>query len=179
MDDHTDSTNETQEQSPRQKYYVYFFGQILGDYVKIGMTADVKARLNQLQTGNPHRLVVLRVIELTDAQAARDLEALFHRRYKLLQYHTYGEWYGVNPIALLMDVNFAIELGMLLGDAPVHDVPGTTLGEQGLWWDWFDEQPLYAREEWRNSYRSAAEFERMITEHRQSAANDEEGDKDE
>jgi len=161
MDDHTDSPNESQEQITSQKFYVYFFGQEKDDYVKIGMTSDVKKRLAQLQTGNPQRLVIIRLLEFDDIETAREVEALFQERYKKLGFGAYGEWYAVSPGALLMDVNFAIHLGYLLGEAPIHDVPGANLDIQGRWISGFDDQPLYAS--WRPiKYVSAGKLEELF-----------------
>lgn len=161
MDDHTDSPNESQEQITSQKFYVYFFGQEKDDYVKIGMTSDVKKRLAQLQTGNPQRLVIIRLLEFDDIETAREVEALFQERYKKLGLGAYGEWYAVNPAALLMDVNFAIHLGNLLGESAIHDVPGTDLTSQRRWFSEFDDQPLYAS--WRPiKYVNAGELEELF-----------------
>lgn len=162
MLDHTDSPSASQKQVSPQKFYVYFFGQESDNYVKIGMTSGVKKRLAQLQTGNPQRLVVLRLLEFGDIETAREAEVLFQERYKKLGFGAHGEWYAVNPAALLMDVNFAIHLGNLLAESAIHDVPGTDVTSQGRWLSDFDDQPLYAS--WRPiKYGSAGEIEELFS----------------
>ena len=65
---------------------IYFIAQGL-DYVKIGYTAsDPKARLISLQTGNPDKLELVKVIP-----GGRSIEAQLHTRFSI--YHHKHEWY--------------------------------------------------------------------------------------
>lgn len=55
-----------------------------GNFVKIGKALNINNRLNQLQTGNPHQLVVEIVI-------LSDVEQIFHHRFQV--YRRLNEWF--------------------------------------------------------------------------------------
>ena len=120
MEEHIEET--TNEQA---KHYVYFVAQAESRFIKIGATADVTARVRQLQTGNPQRLIILRTIEFESADDARSCEALLHERYRSLGLGAYGEWFAMCPASLLSDVNFALELGRRIDCAKISDFPDT------------------------------------------------------
>ena len=148
MIDHTNPTPESQVNSslPSEPvYYIYFVAQAEADYIKIGITADVKIRLKQLQTGNPQRLVVLRVITSPSLKNARAIEALIHERYDSMKYRAQGEWFAINPARLIHDINFAVELGLLLdeADANIIDAPRDAARyNDSAWIGSFDDHPL-------------------------------------
>jgi hypothetical protein len=68
--------------------YVYFIGHriAVGDPVKIGFSVNPAARLRELQTGNPKRLIVLAAVE-----GPRSLERDLHRRFEWD--HIDREWF--------------------------------------------------------------------------------------
>jgi hypothetical protein len=62
-----------------------------GEYLKIGIAKDVKARLSALQTGNPIRLELRGIIDNLSKNKAKEYEKKFHKFYK---YHREsGEWF--------------------------------------------------------------------------------------
>lgn len=63
---------------------VYFISN--GAYVKIGVASNPKKRLKALQTGNPHKLELLRVIKGGHAE-----EAALHAHFAHLRVN--GEWF--------------------------------------------------------------------------------------
>jgi predicted DNA-binding transcriptional regulator AlpA len=63
---------------------IYFAG--FGNYVKIGRSENVEARIKELQTGSPEKIEVYFVL-----QEDRISEADFHRTFA--QYRTNGEWF--------------------------------------------------------------------------------------
>ena len=82
---------DTQDNRPGKVYIVR-----AGQYYKIGITqGDVSRRVAQLQTGSPHKIHVIRVIE-TDRP--RDLERDLHEmlRHKRVE----GEWFKLSEAEL-------------------------------------------------------------------------------
>lgn len=77
------------------KASVYFIQAQHGGPIKIGIATDPPARLEQLQCGNPHRLVLRHVQPTHDARTAeRTLHQLF------APYRMVGEWFrAVPPLA--------------------------------------------------------------------------------
>jgi len=106
-------------------YYVYLISTFDSNFVKIGVTCDITTRLRQLQSGNPHRLVPVRLIKLETEEDARTLEALFHHRYK--EYRRAGEWFAIAPGDILSDINFALSLVEFIHTQQIYDL--TVSGE--------------------------------------------------
>lgn len=71
--------------------YIYVIGPPIGPQ-KIGISNDVNVRLKNLQTGNPERLVIHHIEEVTSKQV-RLLEKAIHRdlNHKKLK----GEWFDM------------------------------------------------------------------------------------
>lgn len=59
-----------------------------GEYHKIGITSDVKARLSMMQTGSPHKLTLT---ACWPVQNAKEDERQLHSM--LESYHIRGEWF--------------------------------------------------------------------------------------
>lgn len=86
--------------------------------VKIGYSADLAARLKQLQTGNPFRLKVLHSFAFPDSKKAAACETLLHRLFA--DYQISGEWFrntgGVKHFLSTLDQGVtpvqAIEIAM-------------------------------------------------------------------
>ena len=68
--------------------YIYFITD--GDYVKIGVAANVNKRLSGLQTGNVKEL---RVIKKIYSNEPYETEAKLHSEYS--KHHIRGEWYDI------------------------------------------------------------------------------------
>ena len=73
--------------------YVYFIGTGItkGHQVKIGVAKDVEKRLKGMQTGNPHKLIILAKIPCDSRRHALHLEATLHERFK--KDRMTGEWF--------------------------------------------------------------------------------------
>lgn len=78
---------------PKEKYKVYFIraGKNKQSPVKIGVTKDIELRLRHLQTGNPHRLKVVSLIECSSKEDAYKLELRLHKA--LRKQRLCGEWF--------------------------------------------------------------------------------------
>jgi hypothetical protein len=64
-----------------------------GGYYKIGKTSgDLRKRVARLQTGSPHRIQVVHVINTANSAA---LEAHLHKRFN--HKRTQGEWFALTP----------------------------------------------------------------------------------
>lgn len=73
--------------------YVYFLTAAEGiRRVKIGIAADILARMKCLQTGSPAKLELFGYIACHE-EMARKVETALHRR--LAPYHSHGEWYAL------------------------------------------------------------------------------------
>lgn len=73
------------------KRFVYVIGHP-GEPVKIGIAADVAARLAGVQTGYPRKLTVFFHVAADDAAK---VESACHRA--LAEHRTHGEWFDVAP----------------------------------------------------------------------------------
>jgi hypothetical protein len=58
--------------------------------MKIGRSDDPEERVNALQTGNEHQLILYRKIETNDGK----LEKMLHEHFKSKRIH--GEWFSIN-----------------------------------------------------------------------------------
>jgi predicted GIY-YIG superfamily endonuclease len=88
---------------------IYFITDNNG-FIKIGVTDDLEARLKQLQTGNPHRLSVIRTISTRQIRKYTDYEvenALhFHfRKYNADKENNNSEWFESVPVLKLLKLN--------------------------------------------------------------------------
>lgn len=92
--------------------YVYF---IASEHsLKIGISKEVKARLTELQIGNPHKLKVVNTIFRYTKSEARKTEKLFH--LALRKYQKCGEWFAIDA---LNDIDFETET-IIWGDGGLH-----------------------------------------------------------
>lgn len=102
---------------------VYFIEAIGAAAVKIGTAADLKKRLNTLQTASP---MPLRVLGTTPG--GRDAEQTLHRRFAHLKLR--GEWFRAEPELL----SFIRDIGSPSTIAPIYgalDVDSLFLGLLG------------------------------------------------
>lgn len=88
-------------------HYVYFIREANSHYIKIGYSNDPAKRLGELQIGNPHDMEIFAVLQLTDRDVARRIEAVYHERYKAALIR--GEWYVLSD-GDLADVKMAVEI---------------------------------------------------------------------
>jgi Meiotically Up-regulated Gene 113 (MUG113) protein len=73
-------------------HYVYFITD--GEYIKIGISNNVKSRLSGLQTSNPKKLSLLSSIECPDSTYAGELERTLHERFS--ESRASGEWFKLD-----------------------------------------------------------------------------------
>ena len=69
--------------------FVYFMA--TDSYTKIGITNNLKSRINQVQTGCPIMIFKVNYIEVENREKALKIEKYFHKELKHL--NTYGEWF--------------------------------------------------------------------------------------
>ena len=70
------------------KSFVYFIGDSnSAGPIKIGVAANVEARLKSLQTGNPNPLLILGIIE-----GGHKVEQALHKKFEKFRHH--GEWFN-------------------------------------------------------------------------------------
>jgi hypothetical protein len=101
--------------------YVYF---IASEHsVKIGITREVKARLTELQIGNPHKLKVINTITKDTKEEARKTEKLFHTIFR--KHRKHGEWFN---LAVLKDIDFETET-IIWGDGGLHFTAELSVGQ--------------------------------------------------
>lgn len=75
------------------EHFVYLIAET-GDapMVKIGVAINPKSRLDQLQTGNPRKLILHRQYGCPTKSMAHDLERISHE--KLSSFRLKGEWFN-------------------------------------------------------------------------------------
>ena len=76
--------------------FIYFIRMTGTDYVKVGYSANVGARMSQLQTASPFPLSLISTQESSNMRAD---ELAWHR--KLAQYHVRGEWFQLSAAVIL------------------------------------------------------------------------------
>lgn len=79
------------KKKPPSKYCVYFLHD--GTYTKIGISNNVKKRLQMLQIGNPNKINIIAHSKILDN--AQSIERALHKKYK--KYKTVGEWFLLSP----------------------------------------------------------------------------------
>jgi predicted Zn-ribbon and HTH transcriptional regulator len=78
-----------------RRFCVYFIcEQPFTDRVKIGKTTDVTSRIKSLQTGNPSKLSLLKVIYVDDSMRMTKLETQIHK--DLVNRRLIGEWFKLS-----------------------------------------------------------------------------------
>lgn len=74
---------------------VYFIQSVIGGPVKIGKSNNVEQRLEELQTGSPYILQIIKIIKNVKPQVERE----FHEKFK--DYRSHGEWFDEKVLNLL------------------------------------------------------------------------------
>lgn len=103
--------------------HVYFITD--GKYVKIGMSNNVKGRLDNLQSANPHKLSIALVVPY----GGRELELELHAKFA--EHRVRGEWFKIAPpitkyINKIANVNLQVygqPLSQLVTKAVDHEQP--------------------------------------------------------
>jgi predicted GIY-YIG superfamily endonuclease len=87
--------------------YVYIIAQELEDavYFKVGIASDVRARLAQLQTGNPHELEIAFSAGFPTRKIARLIEREAHNY--LAKHRAHGEWFLCSYQQIVFALPFA------------------------------------------------------------------------
>lgn len=75
--------------------YVYFIRDTLG-HIKIGVTINVRNRINQLQTANPMKLEFYYGMHVKSIDDAAIIEKELHDKFK--DFRLNGEWFKENEI---------------------------------------------------------------------------------
>jgi hypothetical protein len=84
--------------------YLYLIQQKGSNYCKVGVSNNIKRRLENLQSGNPHKLYVVRYWKIKD----RAIETLVHN--VLAEYHVRLEWFDIpDVIKGITSIEIAIE----------------------------------------------------------------------
>jgi len=98
--------------------------------VKIGVAADAEARLEELQTGNPVTLRLLKVVP-----GGREIERVFHREFS--EFRVRGEWFrltGALRAFVERDLGAAaVPYRLFAADSPVLGLLGREPFEHSLY----------------------------------------------
>lgn len=86
-------------------HFVYVVGTADGVATKIGSTADIAPRLQQLQNGNHVRLTLHRLFRVGSSREAVMLERASHKR--IASHHASGEWFLVTSDEAIATVEAA------------------------------------------------------------------------
>jgi hypothetical protein len=76
--------------------YLYLIQQKGSNYFKVGISGNVKRRLENLQSGNPHKLYIVRYWKISN----RIIETLVHN--VLAEYHVHLEWFDIDDIVKVL-----------------------------------------------------------------------------
>jgi hypothetical protein len=115
----------------------------IGGPVKIGVSANVRARIAALQTACPYPLALVHAFEVPDSNIARDIERAFHTVQA--SHRTSGEWFDFNPIVALQIMCACIQAMFEVHLSPeIHadaaDLCGLTSAKSKLD-DWLGRKP--------------------------------------
>jgi hypothetical protein len=78
--------------------YLYLIQQKGSNYFKVGISTNVKRRLENLQSGNPHKLYVVRYWKIKD----KGIETLVHS--VLVEYHVQLEWFDIPDVVKVLEL---------------------------------------------------------------------------
>ena len=73
----------------KKQGYIYYVS--CKDYIKIGYTNNPKLRLSEMQTGNPYKLKIIKLLKNKTQQQEKILHKKLKSKYPKL--HKYREWY--------------------------------------------------------------------------------------
>lgn len=83
--------------------YVYIIAKVVdqdadckyGSPVKVGLTSNIRNRLDTIQTSTPFKVEIFQAFAFPDRDIARALEQAFHQVMKGKRLH--GEWFDMTP----------------------------------------------------------------------------------
>lgn len=105
--------------------WLYVIGNEINALVKIGVTANTKKRLAELQCGSPVVLVIRETFHIGDR--AQEAEQLLHDRFVYRREH--GEWFHVD-VAEIVDA-----LAAVLKKIAERHTPGDVHAARAAWTD--------------------------------------------
>jgi predicted GIY-YIG superfamily endonuclease len=83
-----------------KKNYIYILQQENSNIIKIGVTNNIKKRLQSIQTGNPNKVSVYHYEERNNAYT---VEAFLKKKF--ISYKKEGEWYeNLNPLNVRIEL---------------------------------------------------------------------------
>lgn len=99
--------------------YVYVIGTVIVEEivgpVKVGVAKSPAARVRELQTGNPHRLILCSQFSVPSRKIAEAVERAFHETQN--RHRLNGEWFDMDPISAvqLMCLNLRVCISSIPG----------------------------------------------------------------
>jgi hypothetical protein len=76
--------------------YLYLIQQKGSSFFKVGISNNVKRRLENLQSGNPHKLYIVRYWKISN----KGIETLVHN--VLVEYHVRLEWFDIPDVVKVL-----------------------------------------------------------------------------
>ncbi len=84
--------------------YLYFISNERQKVVKIGITNNPQKRLKTFQTAHYEKLIILKVVKVSNRMLAFQLETALHKKFQ--KYHIRGEWFKLTPTLFRFIENF-------------------------------------------------------------------------
>lgn len=84
--------------------YLYFISNERQKVVKIGIANNPQKRLKTFQTAHYEKLIILKVVKVTNRTSAFQLESALHQKFQ--KYHIRGEWFKLTPTLFHFIENF-------------------------------------------------------------------------
>jgi hypothetical protein len=81
--------------------------------VKIGISANPKARFKSLQTACPYPLFLAAEFNCLVPELAPSVEKEFHRSHA--EKRTSGEWFNIEPVVAIQTINLMLSMGLVVG----------------------------------------------------------------
>lgn len=79
----------TKEVSIKENSFIYFIGNLKEEICKIGTSVEPEKRLNEIQTGCPYKLSILKTVK----GGGIENERIYHNRFEM--YYMRGEWFRI------------------------------------------------------------------------------------
>lgn len=84
--------------------YLYFISNERQKVVKIGIAKNPEKRLKTFQTAHYEKLIILKVVSVSNRTLAFQLETALHQKFQ--KYHIRGEWFKLTPTLFRFIENF-------------------------------------------------------------------------
>ena len=82
------------EKITHEVHFVYFVLNRDSNAIKIGMAKNLERRLKSLQTSSPAKLELIKSVQVSSQEEARELEKTLHKKFEDIQIT--GEWFSAN-----------------------------------------------------------------------------------